>query len=73
MVVLFCGGDKSSQEADIARVHNYWKEFQHAADQRLVVDCGQSLVSYTSARGTAWDSCRRNGGCRPVRFRPGTR
>lgn len=31
-VILLCGGDKSSQEKDIARACDYWKEFQHEAD-----------------------------------------
>lgn len=27
LVVLLCGGDKSSQESDIARAKEYWKEW----------------------------------------------
>jgi putative addiction module killer protein len=28
VVVLLCGGDKSSQEWDIARAKKYWKDYQ---------------------------------------------
>ena len=32
VVVLLCGGDKSSQQKDIAQAHDYWKEFQKNAN-----------------------------------------
>jgi putative addiction module killer protein len=27
-VLIFCGGDKSKQQADIVRAKRYWQEFQ---------------------------------------------
>ncbi len=28
VVLLLCGGDKSTQKKDITNAHNYWKEFK---------------------------------------------
>jgi putative component of toxin-antitoxin plasmid stabilization module len=27
-VILLCGGDKSTQDADIARARQYWKDYK---------------------------------------------
>jgi putative addiction module killer protein len=28
IVILLCGGDKSTQQKDIANAHNYWKDYR---------------------------------------------
>ena len=28
IVIVLCGGDKSSQDSDIAKAQDYWKEYQ---------------------------------------------
>ena len=33
VVLLLCGGDKDTQEADITRAVNYWKDWQRRAEQ----------------------------------------
>jgi len=35
LVLLLCGGDKSSQPRDIANAINYWKEYKARANQEL--------------------------------------
>ena len=33
VVLLLCGGDKDTQDADIVRAVNYWKDWQRRAEQ----------------------------------------
>lgn len=31
VIILLCGGDKSTQQADINKAHKYWKDYQTRA------------------------------------------
>jgi putative addiction module killer protein len=42
IVLLFCGGDKSTQEQDIRKAYEYWKEYQ-----------GKRILSITMGFSTA--------------------
>lgn len=35
VVLLLCGGDKSTQQRDIAAAHQYWQEFEEDEHERL--------------------------------------
>lgn len=35
LVILLCGGDKSSQQQDIAAAQAYWKEYRNDANKKL--------------------------------------